>query len=99
MLSGDMDGTNNTSETINKALKAYFTTGKKTRNTVLRAIFEFKYQHHRTLTKRLANPRKRSGSLIKKYDDIINVLLHYNTLTYEVQKNHLIRILELLGSI
>ena len=54
MLNGDMDGTNNTSETINRGLKKFSSCGAKNLKSVFRTIYNFKFD----CNKRIANKFK-----------------------------------------
>ena len=47
---GDMDGTNNSSESINRSFKKFTTCGAKSLNTVFRSIYNFEvYQNKRMI--------------------------------------------------
>ena len=98
-MNGDFDATNNCSETINRAIKQYSSTGKKTVFTVIRAIYEFKMDLGQKLIKRMKNPRKRCKKTTEKYETIMNLLSFFDNLPPEHQPNYFYSTLAVLGDL
>ena len=70
MLNGDMDGTNNTSETINRSLKKFSSCGAKNLNSVFRTIYNFKLDCNKRIANKL-KMRKRKTATTVKYSKIL----------------------------
>ena len=98
MLNGDMDGTNNTSETINRGLKKFSSCGAKNLKSVFRTIYNFKFD----CNKRIANKvkmRKRKTATSVKYSKILEILSEFENMSADEHIINLCTTLERLGSL
>ena len=80
MFNGDMDGTNNTSETINRGLKKFSNHGKKTLISVFRTIYNFKADCNKKMLHKVKNMRKRNAKTTAKHDSIMQHLREFGSL-------------------
>ena len=99
LSNGDPDATNNTSESINRVLKTFSTTGKKNVQTVFRSVYNFKMDHNLRRDAREKCPRKRPDDLIRKYERIKEVLEAYDNLPAEIRTLSLLTYLDCLGNL
>ena len=98
MQNGDLDGTNNSCESINRSLKKFSTSGTKNLNTVFRSIYNFKTDNNRRMLC-ATRKRKRNANTIAKFDKIKEILSEFDNLEPDLQIPSLCPTLERLGSI
>ena len=95
---GDMDGTNNSSESINRSLKKFTTCGSKSLNTVFRSIYNFKVDQNKRMLC-ATRKKKRNAKTIEKFNRIKEILSEFDTFTTDEQITSLCATLERLGSL
>ena len=95
---GDMDGTNNSSECINRSLKKFTSCGAKSLNTVFRSIYNFKVDQNKRMMC-ATRKKKRNGKTIEKFNRIKDILSDFDTLSPDEHISSLCTTLERLGSL
>ena len=95
---GDMDGTNNASESINRSLKKFSSCGAKSLKTVFRSIYNFKIDNSKRMLCATIQ-RKRPEKTIEKFDKINEILSEFDNLQPDLQISSLCSTLERLGSL
>ena len=70
LSNGDPDARHNTSESINKVLKTFSSSGKKHIQTVFRSVYNFKMDLNLRRDAHEKCPRKRPDDLIQKYERV-----------------------------
>ena len=100
VIEGDLDTTNNTSETLNNKLNKRLVGGFQSLSNMARAIYENKYnlinEKHTVLSKNRL--RKRDKRTIDRFERITSVLSEYNDKSHSDQCSVLIETLSTLGS-
>ena len=99
LLNGDPDATNNTSESINKSLKSYASTGKKNIHTVFRSIYNYKMDHNQRMDSGERYAKRRPEELILKYENIKNTLNQFDNLPTALKPISLLSTLQYLGEL
>ena len=74
---GEMDGTNNTSKSINRRLKKFSSPGTKNLNTVFRALYNYKTDNN----KRMLCATRNENELQMKFKNTIKLIKFYQNLT------------------
>ena len=93
-----MEGTNNSSESINRSLKKFTTCGAKSLNTVFRSIYNFKVDQNKRMLC-ATRKKKRNAKTIEKFNRIKEILSEFDTFTPDEQITSLCATLERLGSL
>ena len=95
---GDMDGTNNASESINRSLKKFSSCGAKSLKTVFRSIYNFKIDNSKRMLCATIQ-RKRPKKTIEKFDKINEILSEFDNLQADMQLSSLCATSERLCSV
>ena len=74
-----MDGTNNTSESINRSLKKFTSPGAKNLNTVFRSLYNYKTDNKKMLcaTRKRKRVSDKIQNTIKINENFIRILLSF----------------------
>ena len=80
MLNGDLDGTNNTSETINRSLKKFSSCGAKNLNSVFRTIYSSKFDYNKHIANKV-KMRKRKTATSLKYSKIVEIFSEFENIS------------------
>ena len=97
MLNGDMDETNNTSETINRILKKNSSCDAKNLNSVFRKIYNFKFDCNKRIADKIKMRERKTATSVKN-SKILGILSEFENMSADEHIINLCTTLEGLGS-